>query len=80
MEVFLGELLGGVAGGIDYAYGAFPVEGWDGQGVHPAGAGACLGKAPGPCSHDGGLGGAEHETYGALVGGRERLRVSRDPS
>jgi hypothetical protein len=72
VEVFLGELFGGVAGGVDDAHRVIPVEDWDGQGAGPAGVGAGLRKASGAGYYEGGLGGAENELYGASVGGRER--------
>ncbi len=74
MEVFLGELFGGVAGGVDDANWVVLVENRDGQGAGPAGVGTGLGEATGTGHHEGGLGGAENELYGASVGGRERER------
>ena len=78
MEVFLGELFGGVAGGVDDAHRVIPVEDWDGQGAGPAGVGAGLGEASGAGHYEGGLGGAENELYGALVDGSERMRSVGD--
>ena len=71
MEVLFGELFGRVAGSIDEAYRVFSVENRDSQRAVPAGIGAGLREASGTGQHEGGLGGTEHEFYGAFVGARE---------
>src|SRR5215210_4695657 len=74
VEVLVGKLFGGVAGGIDEAYRVFSVENRDSQRAGPAGIGAGLREASGTGHQEGGLGGAEPEFYGACVGARERAR------
>ncbi len=74
MKVFLGELFGRVAGGVDDAHRPMiPArEDRDSQGARPAGVSTSLREAVRACHNEGGLGGAEHELYGASVGGGER--------
>jgi hypothetical protein len=72
VEVFLGELFGGGAGGVDDANWIVAVENRDGQGTGPAGVCAGLREASWAGHHECGLGGAENELYGASVGGRKR--------
>ncbi len=72
MEVQLGELLGGEAGGVEDADGLVAVEDGDGQGASPAGVGASLGEPSGTGYHEGRLAGAEDHLYRAAVGYGER--------
>ena len=72
MKVFLGELLGRIAGSVDDSHWVVPVEDRDGQRARPAGVGAGLRETMGAGYQEGGLESAEHELYGASVGGGER--------
>ena len=74
MKVFLGELFGRVAGGVDDAHRPMiPArEDRDGQGARPAGGGTSLREAVRACHNEGGLEGGEQKPHGASLGSGER--------
>src|SRR5215217_9451887 len=78
VKVFLGELLGRIAGSVDDSDWVVPVEDRHGKGARPAGVGAGLWEAPRPGYQEGGLEGTQHEHYSAFVSSRKRVwrRVS----
>ena len=71
VKVFLGELLGRIAGSVDDSHWVVTVEDRDGKGARPAGVGAGLREAPRPGHDEGGLEGTQHELYSAFVSSRK---------